>query len=1012
MDLEGWKQATRERLHGMAEILRRKTPGAVYGGLSAAAILPIISALNQGDLMAVLAFGSLLGSVGAGLITNQIQAWKDKSDTELAEELTQKAETDAKWREALDKLMQELETPRLAQETLAPGGRAWLAEALNQELTRLGSSVRVQGNGNVVAAGNISDSVINSGRVEAREGSVVIIAQQVSRDIVASLKPEGLSASELQAITEPYLKYLITRYRYLDFKGMGMADRVPLRLPIEDMYIPLRARVEIPRWERSGWQDFEALSDREAQLLGSLETPEESRYTTERFGGSPWLLDLLGRHDGLVIVGDPGAGKTTFLKHLTLSLALGHGERVGLANRLPVLVPLSAYARALELEDVALQEFLGTYYRNQGTDLSIDALLAAALSDGRALVMFDGLDEVQEITRRGLVLERVTAFYALHRQRGNKFILTSRIVGYKDVRLTAEGLEECTLVDFDERDIREFINKWTCAVEQAIHGPSAFSLRQAEIEGNELLDAIARNPGVRQLAANPLLLTILALMKRQGVALPERRVELYDKYVETLLRHWNLARGLDRRAARDLDVVETLRVIAPLALWMQATSPGRGLVKQADLQRQLIAIYSERGEADPERAARQFQHDVRDHAGLLLERGPREYGFIHLTFQEYLAAVAIAQHGQVDVAPVVRTLAAHMDDASWREAVLLTIGYLGLIQQRDEAAGDVLQQLVASPEASPAAVVLAGEAAVDAGPGGVSVSGRQAVAGALLAVMRDDEHADALTRAAAGDALAKLGDPRFRANAWFLPDEPLLGFVKIPSGGLTMVEGSTENVVDVPTFFIGRYPVTVAQFEAYVDASGQTPVNKQSLRDPVNRPVRYISWSEAMNYCRWLAGTLRVWADTPQPLADWLRGTGERPPGRITLPSEAEWEKAARGTAEHTYPWGEQPNPNRANYRDTKIGDTSSVGCFPSGASPYGIEEMAGNVWEWTRSILKNYPYDPKDGREDEAIEGNRVVRGGAFIDNATSLRCSFRGRYSPFYGGNDQGFRVVFSNL
>ncbi len=158
-----------------------------------------------------------------------------------------------------------------------------------------------------------------------------------------------------------------------------------------------------------------------------------------------------------------------------------------------------------------------------------------------------------------------------------------------------------------------------------------------------MLAAVQRDPGVEQLAANPLLLTILALMKRQGITLPERRVELYEKYVETLLRHWNLARGLDRPPAPDLDVLETLRILAPLALWMHETSPGVGLVKQAALQRKLEGIFREREAADPEKATRQFLEDVRTHAGLLLERGAREYGFIHLTFQEYLAAVALAQ---------------------------------------------------------------------------------------------------------------------------------------------------------------------------------------------------------------------------------------------------------------------------------------------------------------------------------------------------------------------------------
>ena len=111
------------------------------------------------------------------------------------------------------------------------------------------------------------------------------------------------------------------------------------------------------------------------------------------------------------------------------------------------------------------------------------------------------------------------------------------------MRPTAEGLAECTLVDFDDDDIALFLEKWTQALEQAAKGASTVTQLEAAEEKAELLFALERNPGVRELAANPLLLTILALMKRQGVLLPERRVQLYDQYVQTLLRHWNLSEG-------------------------------------------------------------------------------------------------------------------------------------------------------------------------------------------------------------------------------------------------------------------------------------------------------------------------------------------------------------------------------------------------------------------------------------------------------------------------------------
>lgn len=131
--------------------------------------------------------------------------------------------------------------------------------------------------------------------------------------------------------------------------------------------------------------------------------------------------------------------------------------------------------------------------------------------------------------------------------------------------------------------------------------------------------------------------------------------------------------------------------------------------------------------------------DARDHASLLLERGAGQYGFIHLTFQEYLAAVAIGQLGQSDITPVAQLLAQHVDDPTWHEVTLLTIGYLGIIQQRDSAAGETLVKLMALHEGEPgAAVALAGEAVLDTWPGGVAQQCRTAVAEALLATMLDE----------------------------------------------------------------------------------------------------------------------------------------------------------------------------------------------------------------------------------------------------------------------------------
>jgi formylglycine-generating enzyme required for sulfatase activity len=781
-----------------------------------------------------------------------------------------------------------------------------------------------------------------------------------------------------------YLSDLVDRHRFLDFRGMGVADRVPLRIPLLEMYVPLSARASLPAGET--WVRSLAVAGRRA-------APEEVEAIGERVGEARPVTELLERWDAVVILGDPGSGKTTLLRYLALMCALGRGGEVGLGARLPVLVPVAAYANALKDRDVGVLDFVAREADRRAGGGDTRSLVDQALDAGGGLLLLDGLDEVRNRALRQRIVDRIGTLIAAYRGSGNKLLLTSRIVGYREVRPADEGLAECTLLDFGDEDVEEFVTRWTAAVERAARGETPVATEEARRERGELLAAIRAHPGVRALATNPLLLTILALMKRQGVVLPDRRVELYQQYVEILLRHWNLARSLGRRDAPHLDVAGTMNVLALLALWMHETSPGVGLVDGGAMRHQVEEIYRRRGGLDAGGAAARFLEDVRDHAGLLVERGPGQYGFIHLTFQEYLAAVGVALLGQQSVDPIVEQLAGRAREETWREVILLTVGVLGIVQRREEAASAVVEQLVRrAPGEAGRAVLLAAEAVADAAPGGVSEACRAGIVRAAVETLRDDARVAVRVRVGAGNALARLGDPRFRADVWFLPDEPLLGFVEIPGGAFRMGSDRQQDDmafpdempardVSLPTCFIARYPVTVAQFAAYTADTGTPHRPEGSRRATANHPVVGVSWHEALAYSAWLTLKLRDWSGTPEPLARLLReGTVAGLPWRITLPSEAEWEKAARGLDGRRFPWGDAPEPWRANYRDTGIGTTSPVGCFPSGASPFGVEESSGNVWEWTRSAWKPYPYDPADGRERFDM-GAALLRHPVFAD-------------------------------
>src|SRR5436305_6685041 len=566
----------------------------------------------------------------------------------------------------------------------------------------------------------------------------------------------GAPQPDLEKAAQAYLQYLVDAYRYLDLRGMGVSDRVALKLPLLEMYVPLKARLHTPEGET--WA-------RQLRVAGRLPAAEEGADMGERLSAPVPVLDLLQKHGGLVLLGDPGAGKTTFLKVLALALASGQGEALGLGGRLPLLLPLAAYANALADKDVSLDAFIARYYEEERKiQVPLGALLEKALQEGSALLLLDGLDEVRDAGRRHLVVDRVRDFYSRHRKAGkggNRFVLTSRIVGYREVRLAAEGLVEATLVDFDGEEIEAFLGKWTAALEKAVGSDTEVARAQAEQERVELLEAVRTSPGVRSLAANPLLLTILALMKRGGIALPDRRVELYKNYVETLLKHWNLARSLAGRSGQEVDLVETMKILEPLAFWMHEVSPGVGLVKEGELLRKLESLCAGRGHVDPARAAESFLKDVRDHSSLLLSRGEHHYGFIHLTFQEYLAAVALAHKAREGSATLITALAPHIGEAPWHEVVLLTIGHLAIVDQWEQAASEVVEGLLEQSPGPPGeAAVWMGEAVADAGPGAVTAACRQKVVTALLNTMQAAGRVEPPRRAAAGKALAAVGDSR------------------------------------------------------------------------------------------------------------------------------------------------------------------------------------------------------------------------------------------------------------
>ncbi|MCP4285430.1 MAG: formylglycine-generating enzyme family protein, partial [Gammaproteobacteria bacterium] len=212
-----------------------------------------------------------------------------------------------------------------------------------------------------------------------------------------------------------------------------------------------------------------------------------------------------------------------------------------------------------------------------------------------------------------------------------------------------------------------------------------------------------------------------------------------------------------------------------------------------------------------------------------------------------------------------------------------------------------------------------------------------------------------------------------------------------------------QKQVDVSApYCLSRYPVTNAQYRAFIADEGYTERwrecwtdggwewrEKKSVTEPrwrggefdlPNHPVVEVFWYEAVAFCEWLTHRLRARAELSVVQS-------------VRLPTETEWEKAARGEDGREYPWGnENITPERANYNDTGLGATNTVGCFPRGVSPYGCEEMAGNVWEWCQNLYSS-------------SGSGRVLRGGYWGDGAGGCRSAFRYGGGPGLRGSFIGF-------
>ncbi|MCL4271092.1 MAG: SUMF1/EgtB/PvdO family nonheme iron enzyme [Anaerolineales bacterium] len=224
-------------------------------------------------------------------------------------------------------------------------------------------------------------------------------------------------------------------------------------------------------------------------------------------------------------------------------------------------------------------------------------------------------------------------------------------------------------------------------------------------------------------------------------------------------------------------------------------------------------------------------------------------------------------------------------------------------------------------------------------------------------------------------------------------------FLRVPAGEFTMGSNTgkpdekPQHLVNIPyDYWMGRFPVTNEQYALFTDEKEiKHPVGDWKIKKSF--PVVNVTRTIVMDYCQWLTNLMKG----ELPLRLLLR-----------IPTEAEWEKSARGVDGREYPWGNQFDSKKCN---TKTESANSVGMYsPEGDSPYGCADMSGNVWEWTHSLKKSYPYVVNDGREEKKDTVRYVLRGGSFIDDIDCVRCTFRGGLRASFFDSAIGFRICIA--
>ncbi|ASC72977.1 putative NTPase NACHT family protein [Halomicronema hongdechloris C2206] len=400
-------------------------------------------------------------------------------------------------------------------------------------------------------------------------------------------------------------------------------------------------------------RDFQAKNDG-----NSLDRFGLNRRIVKKISG----IDYVQQQEKLLVIGKPGAGKTTFLKHIAIQCS----ERKLFPDHLPIFVVLKDFAEkngSPSLLEYLIQDH--DSWKVHGYEIEY------LLKERRVLLLLDGLDEVriEDLHRVNQQIQSFTENF-----HGNRFILTCRVAAQEYV---FEQFTEVEVADFNEQQIQEFANHW-------------FTHKQTPDKAARFLEKLQRNPRIQELATNPLLLTLLCLVFEEEADFPDSRAELYEEGINTLLRRWDASRNIERgQLYQELSVARKVGMLSHIALqaFEQSAIFFRKQTLADYIANYIVNLPGKRNRKllpyEMERQGEIVLKSIEAQHGLFVERAYGIYSFSHLSFQEYFAAKAIASEYELER---LQTVFEQVRNKQWNEVFLLAVN-TGLFHSKNGLEG-------------------------------------------------------------------------------------------------------------------------------------------------------------------------------------------------------------------------------------------------------------------------------------------------------------------------------------